>query len=396
MKFFKFLSREKEISISQARKLFEENKSKHEESKKELLGDLERQYGETREYIQEALRKLEGAKLMNDKIPAREKSIMDGNRKGYISQVIYFLKVLPIDLLEAESVFNERLEVFSKSSFKGYQILIHFFETEVHEIVSGIKRLEEIFKSSRKGLDENLVKLSSLFKELDSVKNAKKKINEEKEKRKRDHFAKENEVNKLTKEIGDIKNSNEYGKFNSSKEHLERLLREEREISKEIYQLILQFSKLLRKYHNLMGDEVSLKMEETPVEAFYNEPEKVLRVLSELADLVSRNQIIVKPNEKQKLIKRLSSINEDHLLDSHIKLKSKREKIRELNSKIKDNKILDKLDELEHGKEWQEKQLRELKEKLDEKIPPPRKTDSIIIEIQESLSKLLGNRFTIS
>jgi len=108
-----------------------------EEEKQQLENELK---GLKKEFS-EATAQLESAKLLNEKIPVRELSIMGGNRKSYLSQVGFFLDSIPEDPIKAYEVYNLRIQGFLKATFRSYQVLTQFFETELNAVAGGLKKL---------------------------------------------------------------------------------------------------------------------------------------------------------------------------------------------------------------------------------------------------------------
>ncbi len=381
-RFFK--PKAKEVSFSEARRLFESLYASKKQELSNKASELSKQVKHSKQRIREALDALNSAKLLNEKIPAQEKSIMQGNRKAYTNQVLLLLHGLPDkpDIKE----FEKRMGLFLKSTVRSFQVLMQFFETEVREVATRLKILEESVKSFQ-ALHEDMAELDKtglLFEEWDMLK-------QKKQAKLREKSLKQARIKELKSQIyvlenarKELVNSKENQQFKKNREDLLVLKQEVHEAELFIYQTLARFSKYLRKYHALIGDKLSLELIDAPGLAFMANQEATIKLFSAMQDLISRNQIAAK--DKRKLLQRLAAIDWDKLRALTHSIRSRRARLLELQSQVDNTEIQKKLNELNDRYLALHEELNQEKKLLEELSKSPAFSRAeLLIEIQEAL-----------
>jgi len=395
-RFFK--SGPEQLSLSQAKALFSELEQK---KKSEISKDSERLWGEFHaqlEGMKSALDKLENAKLINENIPARERNIMEGNRRAYVHHVRLLLHWFSTRG-ESEIIgsYVEKLGTFLKGTYKSYQILTHFYETEVNEAAQQLKGIEGTLKEISR-LEARLLGVSqcrALFDELNSAVNASRL----KRKRIREHTEQLTELDRRIvqkqRELEREKGSKECKELEALRQKSRTMAERKANLQRELIQLLLQFSKLLRKYHNLMGDKLSLALLEEPLRTLRASTREAMVLFTKLADLVVQEQISVKPNEKQKLLKRLDGLNVASIEKKLEELARLERELDKLKGRLKNASVLEHINRLkeEHRALVSERErvASELKRLKAESFD----MSQLKQRLSSSLSKLSGRRIVL-
>jgi hypothetical protein len=389
-----FKPRTEEVTIKQAK---ERLYSLEEEAKREREdGGLKAQLAEVIGDIRASLATLNGARLLNEKIPARERSIMEGNRRAYIDQVGYFLKTIPEEPIAASMVFKERIEGFLKSTFKGFQIMTQFFETEVSRVASDFKRMEQVLGAAGElcAKQIEIEECKGVFDEIDGIKEKKRRRKEKLALLKESQVLKDAEIKKNLENIDTLKQSSDYKNLLSMQRDEGKALESIHLLQSEIHQRLAIFSKLFRKFHNLRGERLSAELANSPVEAFIKSPEEVLDVLKELASLVEREQISEKADEKRKMLERLNGFDREGLLSRRKELLLAMENLSNIQRKIADNSSLMKFEGLLQQNGLLGKEMEALAEQLNTVAHIP-STEELRGRLEERLSKLSKKRVVL-
>jgi hypothetical protein len=389
-----FRPKQETLSIKEANRLFLELEAKKREELSKEKQRLAKELEEAKARLRAALLALNSAKLLNENIPARERNIMEGNRKAYSNQVELLIQGL--SSLPEPAEFQVKLEGFLKASLKSYQILMHFFETEARGVAAELKALEGIVEEYKKALylKAELAHLRDLFDQYyASVKNRKRKAEAQKEENARLQSLKA-EKQRLVAAKTKLEASQENKEYEAQKQNAKRLHAMQHGAELKVYQNFARFSKYLRKYHNLMDDGLAIELIETPVKTFRAEPELTIKLFSNLIELIERNQISAK--DKVKLLERLRGVNWEQLKGIVEEMEGFSLELEKVEKQVENHPIGSRFLELE----LQEKELNAdiLKEEqlLAElfKLKPASKKE-LIEDIGARLSKLSGRVLSI-
>ncbi len=274
--------------------------------------------------LKEKLEILEKGELMNPDIPEREKHIMLGNRQNYLTKLYIFLadtKIPEFDYSLIDSFctnFNEKLNVLGQETGKGYFILTHFFDKEVKEIASIIKRIKE-----------NVLKIASIMKkgkisEYRAMFANIRELNEdalEKEKLAEGIDILENEIQQneakkttLEQKMSSLKDGHDYQMHN-------KIEKEKKEIDEELSKLnfklnnsIKPLDKALKKQmHESLKKELISAYLDNPLLALENDSHyELLGVLEHLKQKIEMGTIEIKDKQKDKMIQQIDELNKDY------------------------------------------------------------------------------------
>ena len=154
---------------------------------KPIFDNLNNKINETIEKINnekntanENLEILKNAQLQNPKIPERVKTIMQGNREGFIKRVSLFFSSIDLkhdyydELAEKCRNIENEISVLGKGTAKNYQILNEFFAREAEKVAANIKSIENYSKEIISIIDGS--EISSIDEIKSSMINLKNKI----------------------------------------------------------------------------------------------------------------------------------------------------------------------------------------------------------------------------
>ncbi|MBW2987934.1 hypothetical protein DRJ48_01765 [Candidatus Woesearchaeota archaeon] len=359
MRIFRALfgPKEEQLSVSQARRLFEEIKREKTERLKREKSELAKRLEAAKQDVLLRIEKLKHAKLLNENITSRERSIMEGNRRAYINQVELLLRGLlggKKDVCELSEGFEARFEDFLRATFKSYSVLTQFYETEVSRVAGSLKNLENVLREI-KGVchgDEALMDIERLFSDLDEIKESKRRVSQQKGVLKERIQATKIKLNEVEQKLLQLRDSQQYKALKIKERGLAELLHRKESIEKEVFALFSQFSKVLRKYHKLKEDELSLGLTEHPVETLLGNPGRVVELLRDLEGMVIRGVIRVKDSERHKLIERLKNVSADYLANRATEIKRLIQTTKQLEQEVASSEIKQQIGEL--GKQREE------------------------------------------
>ncbi len=387
MKLFEklFGKKEEHISLDEAREIFSEIYKEEDTNNTELETAIEE--------FEQAVRKLENAKLMNENLYPKERALMEGNKKSYL----HYAKILIKRLKHSYSIQQvaDALAVFSRATMRSYNILLEFFEEEVQDVARALKKINDIAMGNTVNLSQRrMQELKKLFDELDELE--KNKENTEKEKKR-----KLNDIKKLKSEIKVLKNdvhalykSQEFLKYRQIEEKAEHLKEDIKEKEYVIYHAFFQFSKYLKKMNNFFEDGFLKELIGNPVTAFNRNRKKAFDFLNRLKDMIEKNKITVKANQKEKILKRLDNTDKKMLEKTMEEINELKNRIQKLEKEMRNMNILSKI-------EHKEFEIRTFENRIKE-IHLPRESDydnekkMLIKRIQSKLSKFTGRKLVIS
>ncbi len=385
MKIFEklFGKREEHISLDEAREIFS-GIYKEEDTN---IAELKTAIGE----LEQAVKKLENAKLMNENLYPKERALMEGNRKSYLHYAEILIKRLKHS--HNSQQVAEAVAVFSRATMRSYNILLEFFEEEVQDVARALKEINDIAMGSRNLPQMRMQELKKLFDELDELE--KNKENTEKEKRRKLNDIKKlkAEIKVLKKEVGALYKSHEFEKYKQIEEKAEHLKEQIKEKEYIIYHAFFQFSKYLKKMNNFFEDNFLKELIGNPVTAFNRNTKKAFDFLSKLKEMIEKNKITVKTNQREKILKRLDNIDRKWLEKTMEEINELKNRMQKLEKEMQSMDILSRIEHKEFEIRTIENRLREIHLPKESDYDNERRV--LVKRIQSKLSKLTGRKLLI-
>jgi uncharacterized protein YukE len=314
---------------------------------------------EEKDKVKENLKILEDAKLQNPKIPERAKTIMEGNRTGFIKKVSYFFENLDIkneaSIVEKCKNIKNEIESLGKGTARSYQVLNEFFAREAENIAINIKNIEnysnEIVTASTNS------KLSNTDKIKDNISNIKKKINIRKdytsqlENQQQELNQSKDKRSKTENNINGEKSSKEYKEYEKLLEEGEKTNSKLNEIESTLFHDFSALEKALKKYAKIAFENEKLILEylSNPTITLIKDTEfKISEILGKLKVAIEHDELELDDKKKSKAVSKINDLDEVYLNKLKEDYKNAKERLNNLNAEINNNtskKSLDTLNE---------------------------------------------------
>jgi len=300
------------------------------------------------------LEKLKEAKLQNPNIPLRVKQIMEGNRASYIKLISNFVDTIKIEndykkLLNYCNDFDKHLDSLGKSTTRSYHVLKEFLAHQVTDIAINIKNFNNLIKELKSTIEKS---------QLDKIEKIKKDISYSKNKIKQKTILeggltnKEAELNKLKqekenllKDIGIIKNSEEYSNFNKLKQEKEELIKQIDNLKAKIFHSFSVLEKALKKYSRIAFEDEKLLNSyiEKFITALLNDKElKITTILESLERNLLQNKIELDEKKKNKTLTEIKKLNKEFFINFLKNYNELNEKLKDIETKIENSEIKNK------------------------------------------------------
>ncbi|MBN1792958.1 hypothetical protein JW826_04725 [Candidatus Woesearchaeota archaeon] len=373
MGLFDFLKRKtlEEIHFSELEDWLEDHltKKKLDEKIKAAKQDIEK----ILERCEDRLEHLGEASLMNDKIPEKEKQIMEGHRKSYIQKIKRFLNDIdvPDDAAQTgyyHAKFSEKLNSLSEETAKNHAVLQHFFGQEVSKIIRDIKNVEQSLSKLQSDIQKegvDLIKEAKIkLKQYHEDRMRKDRLETEKESQSQilDNLKRKKE--KLESRIGELKKSKEYLEF---KDFLDKKKSIEDEVSRIETELAAAFAELqrpLKKYtHNTSHEKLVDKYSSDPAGAL-KEDETLLihKVIEKMGAELHLLELKEKQLEKTKEL--MEKFTKSFLSEKRHELSGLKEMNRDLASQINRSVVALNISENENWKRSIENKMEECEREI--------------------------------
>ncbi len=366
----------KEIKFQEVKTFIENELNKAHENTNYEMSEIRKKFNDEKEKLKENLRNLEKAELKNSSISEKAKQIMRGNRETYIGKVNSFLKNVEIpiqneELLKFCEFFDTSLSNLEKSIGRNHQIVQEFFIKEVNAIMLNVKNLDFIAKQISKIISKNKIQeinelkieIKNLNEQLSMKEQIKKQIN-----LLEDELNKERKNSKETEEkIKEIRGQESYKKLISIQNKQSELENKIKEEEKRIFHLFSEVEPALKKYFKLHQNEklVERYLNE-PISALFSDQElKILEIIANVKNAISKNEIDLKDKKREKILKELNNINENSFtlfLKNYAELNKNKE---ELESKIGEISVIMEINELNKNLDVHEKKAAEMKKEIE-------------------------------
>ncbi|MBW2989365.1 hypothetical protein KY358_03545 [Candidatus Woesearchaeota archaeon] len=359
----------------------------------------------------DSLAVLSTAKLHNPDITVKEMQFMEGNRKSYILAVNNLLRGIELEGRDYSSLvsfcedFISRLDNFSRSTLKPYQILQEFFSHESRDVALAIKKIDGSIKGLKEAISRaEIFKIEEIKK---SILDLHKRI---RQKRDIDGLLSSKSSSKqslmksksaIEKEISTLSGSREYRKLNDLTAGKEAVLAGIRDHNSRIIHAFSVMEKPLRKLQRMVLQEGELLQAylENPVKALVNDNGlNVIGLLKKLEKNINNCTLDLKDKKREKVLETLKGLTEEFLrefINKHNEMESSlkglEDSIEENEALKKENKLnyelsnmegsLEKLNSeiLSYGQELSRMNIAGIKESLSEKINSVFHSDIVIV-----------------
>ena len=300
---------------------------------KPIFDDLNVRINETIEKINdekeksdENLKTLENAKLQNPKIPERIKTIMQGNREGFIKKISSFFKNIELkhegywELTEKCRNIENEIDLLGKSTVKNYHILNEFFAREAEKVAANIKNIENYSKGIQSMIDSS--KISSIDKIKSSMINLKNKIKLKEsysmqlENGNKNLQNGKNKKIEIENRINEIKSSPHYKNYEKLREEKEKTEIKIREIENSLFHDFSVLEKAMKKYAKISFENETFILEylDNPIIALIKDAElKISGILGNLKNSIGRNELGLEEKKKDKSIGKINEMDSVYL-----------------------------------------------------------------------------------
>ncbi|MBN2141692.1 hypothetical protein JW711_00015 [Candidatus Woesearchaeota archaeon] len=326
---------------------------------------------------EKSIETLEEANLMNDKIPLKEKQIMEGHRKSYTQKVRRFINAIEVPEDHSQighytARFSESLNELSEETRKNFQVLQHFFSQEVSRIVKDIKGIDESLSSlqsdiEKEGLD--LIREAKLgLKNYRENLERKDRLENDLEGQKKNLSSLKRRREKLRENIAELHKSEEYGAFEQFLEKKKSIEDEMREIEQDLTAMFAEISRPLKKYtHNTEHEPIVEKYLSDPVGALHEDEELIIHKIVEKMKL-DLHMLELKEKQLESTKDKIENLTLAFLKEKRDLLRNLKENNKDLASKINRSVVALTLSENESWLKSLEAKIIECERHLEETV----------------------------
>ena len=284
----------------------------------EIIGKI----NDEKEKVNENLKTLENAQLQNPKIPERVKTIMQGNREGFIKKASSFFKNIDLnyndygELTEKCRNIENEINLLGKGTAKNYQILNEFFAREAEKVAANIKSIEKCLKELANAIGSS--KLSDIDEIKSGIINLKNKIKLKEsysmqlESSNKNLQSGKNKKNDIETGINEIKSSSDYKNYEKLSEEKEKAEIKIKEIEDTLFRDFSVLEKSLKKYAKIAFEDEGMILEylKNPIIALIKDDDfKILKVLGNLKSSIERDKLELEEKKKNKAIEKINGLD---------------------------------------------------------------------------------------
>ena len=335
---------------------------------KPIFDNLNNKINETIEKINnekntanENLEILKNAQLQNPKIPERVKTIMQGNREGFIKRVSLFFSSIDLkhdyydELAEKCRNIENEISVLGKGTAKNYQILNEFFAREAEKVAANIKSIENYSKEIISIIDGS--EISSIDEIKSSMINLKNKIKLKEsysvqlENSNKNLQNGKNKKTEIESRINEIKSSSDYKSYEKLSEEKEKTGIKIKYIENGLFHDFSVLEKAMKKYAKVSFENEDFISEylDNPVIALIKDAElKISGILDNLKSSIYRDELGLEEKKKDKSIGKINEMDSVYLTKIKDDFINAKKRLNGLTAEIENNnsrKALDSLNE---------------------------------------------------
>ena len=274
----------------------------------------------------ENLKILENAQLQNPKIPERVKTIMQGNREGFIKKASSFFKNIDLnyndywELTEKCRNIENEINLMGKGTAKNYQILNEFFAREAEKVAANIKNIEnysnEIIKITNNSKISSIDEIKSSIINLKNKMKLKESYSMQLEGKKNALQSNKNKKAEIEKNINELKSSSDYRHYKNLLEEKEKTEIKIKEIENILFHDFSVLEKAMKKYAKISFENEDFISEclDNPAMALIKDADfKISGILDNLKNSIGRNELGLEEKKKDKSIGKINEMDSVYL-----------------------------------------------------------------------------------
>ena len=310
-----------------------------------------------KEKVNKNLKALENAQLQNPKIPERVKTIMQGNREGFINKISYFLNNLNFEyhnyneLINKCNNVNNEINNLGKSTAKNYQILNEFFAREAEKVAINIKNIENYSKELANTINNSKIsdvdKIKSNAADLRNKIKLKESYSIQLENNNKHLDDSKNKKIEIENKINETKSSNDCKNYEKLLEEKEKIKLKINDVENSLFHDFSIMEKALKKYAKIAFENEKLILEylENPAITLIKDAEfKIIKILDSLKNAIERNELELGEKKKSKAIEKINELDGVYFNKLKEDYKEAKKRFNDLNSKIENNQSRKNLD----------------------------------------------------
>ncbi len=360
-----------------------------------------------------AAEQLKNAKLMNEKIPEKERSIMEGNREVYVKRLLLLADALKApeekdpDYIQVATHYLENyktaIQQFNDSTMKAHYKLTFFFRDKTKEISKALKDLDAKVGEMQSAMDKaNMAavqKLEGLIRALKKNTEAKITLDARIAAQEKVTSSIEADIAELKDKIGKVRVSPGYEEYQHLQEEKKKRDKEIEALREDLAQKFSAISHPLRKFERVCTKkELLQKYMENPGEAAAHDSQlAILEILDEFRKSLAEQDVELKSKKKDKAEDITNSLTKDYFLEYKRKREALKQKKRELDNTLLKNTVMQDLSDfnykLEHLQGKYSTAAQHLKEMRD--IEKRLSLEKLKDSIREEAFRLAGIQLTI-
>lgn len=275
-----------------------------------------------KEKVKENLKILEDAKLQNPKIPDRVKTIMEGNRAGFIKKVSYFFNNMdlkynnPYELIQRCKNIGNEIEQLGKGTARSYQVLGEFFARQAENVAINIKNVENYSKGMINAINDSKIrdidKIKISIIDIQNKTKLKQRFSVELEDNTKDLQDNKNKKSEIENNINKIKSSSDYGNYEKLLEEKEKIKAKLNEIESGLFHDFSVLEKGLKKYAKIAFENEKLILEylnSTIITLIKDDEFKILKILDSLKNAIANDEFGLDEKKKGKILAKIDELD---------------------------------------------------------------------------------------
>jgi len=275
-----------------------------------------------RQLVTENLKILADAQLQNPKIPDRVKTIMQGNREGFIKKVTYFFNNLELknddysELTKNCKNIEKEIEILGKGTAKSYQVLGEFFAKQAGNVALNIKNIENYSKEIIKVINNskilNIYNIKDGLTQIENKIKLMKQYSSELDDHKKNLQNNKNKKSEIENKTSELKISPDYKDYERLLEEKEKNSIKISDIENMLFHDFSALEKALKKYAKIAFEYESLILEYlgNPTITLIKDSEfKICRILDNLKNAISRNEFELDEKKSEKVLSKIDELD---------------------------------------------------------------------------------------
>ena len=275
-----------------------------------------------KEKVKENLKILEDDKLQNPKIPDRVKTIMEGNRTGFIKKVSYFFNNMdlkynnPYELIQRCKNIGNEIEQLGKGTARSYQVLGEFFARQAENVAINIKNVENYSKGMINAINDSKIrdidKIKISIIDIQNKTKLKQRFSVELEDNTKDLQDNKNKKSEIENNINKIKSSSDYGNYEKLLEEKEKIKAKLNEIESGLFHDFSVLEKGLKKYAKIAFENEKLILEylnSTIITLIKDDEFKILKILDSLKNAIANDEFGLDEKKKGKILAKIDELD---------------------------------------------------------------------------------------